>query len=122
LGNVAAVELVTVGQRRGFGDIDRSAGRRYAVDVDISSATVRIGTLDDLLIEHLNIEGLGWVDQPTAAGQTIDVQVSAHGRPQRAILEEGDVVRFVEPQRRVASGQSVVLYDGDRVLGGGVAV
>jgi tRNA-specific 2-thiouridylase len=122
LGNVAAVELVTVGQRRGFGDIDRSGGRRYAVDVDVPSATVRIGTLDDLLIQHLGIEGLGWVDQPVAVGQTVDVQVSAHGRPSPAVLEEGDVVRFADPQRRVASGQSVVLYHDDVLLGGGVAV
>ena len=28
---------------------------------------------------------------------------------------------FAEPVRRIAPGQSVVLYDGDRVLGGGVA-
>jgi tRNA-specific 2-thiouridylase len=30
-------------------------------------------------------------------------------------------VTFAEPQRRVAEGQSVVLYDGDEVVGGGVA-
>jgi tRNA U34 2-thiouridine synthase MnmA/TrmU len=30
-------------------------------------------------------------------------------------------VRFAEPQRRVAPGQSVVLYRGDEVLGGGIA-
>jgi tRNA-specific 2-thiouridylase len=29
-------------------------------------------------------------------------------------------VRFLEPQRAVAPGQSVVFYDGDTVLGGGV--
>ncbi|MDP1807216.1 MAG: hypothetical protein Q8K72_18715 [Acidimicrobiales bacterium] len=28
---------------------------------------------------------------------------------------------FDEPQRRVAPGQSVVLYRGDEVLGGGIA-
>ncbi|MDQ1397791.1 MAG: Aminomethyltransferase beta-barrel domain, partial [Acidimicrobiaceae bacterium] len=31
-------------------------------------------------------------------------------------------VRFAAPQRRVAPGQSVVLYQGDDVLGGGIAV
>lgn len=29
-------------------------------------------------------------------------------------------VVFDEPQRAVTCGQSVVLYDGDRVLGGGI--
>jgi tRNA U34 2-thiouridine synthase MnmA/TrmU len=30
------------------------------------------------------------------------------------------VVRFATPQRRVAVGQSVVLYEGDQVVGGGL--
>jgi tRNA U34 2-thiouridine synthase MnmA/TrmU len=36
---------------------------------------------------------------------------------------DGDMVRWVEPQRRVAPGQSVVVYDpaDDLVLGGAVA-
>jgi tRNA U34 2-thiouridine synthase MnmA/TrmU len=33
----------------------------------------------------------------------------------------GDAVVTREPVRRVAPGQSVVLYDGDAVLGGGIA-
>ena len=33
----------------------------------------------------------------------------------------GDGVTFEQPRRRVAPGQSVVLYDGDEVLGGGPA-
>jgi len=54
------------------------------------------------------------------------VQVSAHGAPQPAtafVEPDGRVrVEWVAPQRRVAIGQSVVLYDlSDRyVLGGGI--
>jgi tRNA-specific 2-thiouridylase len=121
VGKVTAVELVTVGQRRGFGDIDRSAGRRYAVEVDVPSATVLIGTADDLLVDGVEIGGLGWVDQPASIGQAVEVQASAHGRPVPAVFDGGGV-RLAQPQRRVAPGQSVVLYDGDVVLGGGVAV
>jgi tRNA U34 2-thiouridine synthase MnmA/TrmU len=46
--------------------------------------------------------------------------MSAHGRPAPAVLGD-DLVSFEEPQRRVAPGQSVVLYRGDEVLGGGIA-
>ncbi|NCY10293.1 MAG: tRNA 2-thiouridine(34) synthase MnmA, partial [Actinobacteria bacterium] len=55
------------------------------------------------------------------------VQASAHGTAQPAIVESADrgefVVRWLEPQRRVAPGQSVVLYDPTNrfVLGGGTA-
>ena len=31
-------------------------------------------------------------------------------------------VTFSQPQRAIAPGQAVVVYDGDRVLGGGTAL
>ena len=54
------------------------------------------------------------------------VQSSAHGRPAPALVEpDGDdvVVEWAAPHRRIAPGQSVVLYDltDRRVLGGGPA-
>jgi tRNA-uridine 2-sulfurtransferase len=37
-----------------------------------------------------------------------------------AIAEDSVLLRFDQPQRQVAAGQSVVFYEGDQVLGGGV--
>jgi tRNA-specific 2-thiouridylase len=50
------------------------------------------------------------------------VQCSAHGAARPAVVD-GDVVRWAEPQRRVAPGQSVVVYDptDELVLGGAIA-
>lgn len=121
LGSVAAVELVTVGQRRGFGGFDPGSGRRYALDVDVASATVTLGRAADLLVDRVAVRDLGWVDQPVEAGRPVLIQASAHGRRVDGQLGNGEVL-FAEPQRRIAPGQSVVLYDGDAVLGGGVAV
>jgi tRNA-specific 2-thiouridylase len=50
----------------------------------------------------------------------VQAQTSAHGEPADAAFD-GATVRFATPQRRVAPGQSVVLYRGDQVLGGGIA-
>ncbi|HEX4903165.1 MAG TPA: tRNA 2-thiouridine(34) synthase MnmA, partial [Acidimicrobiales bacterium] len=47
VGRVDAVELVTIGQRRGL-DVGGHATPRYAVDVDVAAATVTIGAADDL--------------------------------------------------------------------------
>jgi tRNA-specific 2-thiouridylase len=48
-------------------------------------------------------------------------QCSAHG-PAHAATFDGSRIVWAEPQRRVAPGQSVVLYRGDLVVAGGLAV
>ena len=119
VGAVAAVELVTPGQRRGLG-AGPGSQRRYALDVDVATATVRVGTLEDTFAEGVALAGLSWVDEPAVPGTPVEVQTSAHGPPVAGVFG-GAAVAFAEPQRRVAPGQSVVLYDGDSVLGGGTA-
>jgi len=116
VGSVDAVQLVTVGQRRGLGALGPEP--RYVVDVDVPSATVTVGPLAALLVDTVRIDGWCGGDEPT--GRVL-VQTSAHGAARPASYADG-VVRFDEPVRKVAPGQSVVLYDGDVVLGGGVAV
>jgi tRNA-uridine 2-sulfurtransferase len=121
VGNVPAVELVTVGQRRGLGDRPVGAARRYALNVDMASATVTLGSLDDLLDDQVELSQLSWVDKPVAPGTAVEVQMSAHGRPVAATFGPDDVIHFVGRQRRIAPGQSVVMYRDDNVLGGGIA-
>jgi tRNA-specific 2-thiouridylase len=116
VGRVDALELVTVGQRRGLGT--GGGARRYALSVDPATATVTVGEADDLLASSVDLTSLSWVDGPVEG--PVEVQTSAHGDSVPATFD-GTVVRFGTPQRRVAPGQSVVLYRGDEVLGGGIA-
>ena len=126
LGVVPAVELVTVGQRKGVG-LPGGGPARYVLDVDVAETVVTVGSGEELLVDAQRVEACTWVDGP-AAGDVL-VQTSAHGVPRPATVEpvtEADgtvVVRWHQPQRRVAPGQSVVLYDATDtfVLGGGVA-
>jgi len=117
VGHVDATELVTVGQRRGLGI--GGGDRRYALSVDPSSGTVVVGGLDDLMTDTVTLTQLTWIDGE--ASGPVTVQCSAHGRPVDAEFDNG-CVRFAEPHRRIAPGQSVVLYWGDEVLGGGIAI
>ena len=119
VGRVDAVELVTVGQRRGLGA--GGGERRYAVSVDTATATVVAGGLEDLMVDAVTVADLAWTDGAAPSpGMPLLAQCSAHGRAVEATLE-GSVLRFAERQRRIAPGQSVVLYRGDEVLGGGTA-
>ncbi len=123
LGAVPAVELVTIGQRKGLG-LAGGAPIRYAVDVDATAAVVTVGAWGDLLVDRQRLTACSWVDGPFE-GEGL-VQCSAHGeaRPARVELtSHGPEVRWHEPQRRVAPGQSIVVYEqtGLFVLGGGLA-
>jgi tRNA-specific 2-thiouridylase len=117
VGTVEAVELVTIGQRRGLG-LSGSDTPRFVTDVDLATATVRVGTAVDLLRPTVTLRDLRWAC--AAHSGPVLAQISAHGVAHPASIE-GDLLRWAVPQRRVAPGQAVVLYDGDEVVGGGLA-
>jgi tRNA-specific 2-thiouridylase len=120
VGAVAAVELVTVGQRRGLAS-GRDTERRYAVSVDVARRRVVVGRLEDLMSTAVRVAGTtSTSDEPVPEGTPLLVQTSAHGQAVPARLR-GDVVELERPIRRVAPGQTVAFYDGDRVLGAAVA-
>jgi tRNA-specific 2-thiouridylase len=123
VGEVAAVELVTIGQRRGLG-LPGGGPKRFVVDIDRATSTVVVGDAAEVLRPELVAGAMSWVDEPVAGA--LRVQCSAHGEARPALVElDADrvVVRWQEPQRRVAPGQSIVLYDptDTYVLGGGTA-
>jgi tRNA-uridine 2-sulfurtransferase len=119
VGDHDSVAIFTVGQRRG---LRVAAGeRRYVVDVDTRTATVTIGTRDDLLREGVELRDLVFSAGASAAfARELHAQVRAHGEPIESRLE-GTRVHFATPQPRVAPGQVVALYEGDVLLGGGIA-
>ncbi|MDR0593031.1 MAG: tRNA 2-thiouridine(34) synthase MnmA [Bifidobacteriaceae bacterium] len=123
----------TIGQRRGLG-LGRPAadGRpRYVTAVDTAAGVVRVGPASALETDRFEVREPVWFD-PVAAGQAgsggleCEVQVRAHGRPLKSVVEApaglgappggGLAVRLAEPLRGLAPGQSAVFYDADRVL------
>ena len=119
VGAVEALELVTVGQRRGLGAVG-GGSPRYVLDVDPGSATVTVGDRDALDCAVTPLEDWRWASSP--ADDPLEVQTSAHGRTSLATVDPGGAaVRWAEPRRAVAPGQAVVAYQGDIVAGGGTA-
>ncbi|MEQ1787445.1 MAG: aminomethyltransferase beta-barrel domain-containing protein, partial [Acidimicrobiales bacterium] len=116
VGAVPAVETVTLGQRHGLG-LPGGTDPRYVVRVDVPTATVTVGAKHDLLVDHVELADLVWVGAPVDG--PLLAQTSAHGAP-HPCRAEGSTVVFDAPVRRVAPGQSVVLYDGEVVVAGGL--
>jgi tRNA-specific 2-thiouridylase len=118
VGEVPAIELVTVGQRRG---LSLGGGeRRFAVRVDVGRRLVEVGGEEELLTDAVVLADRTWVRGELADGGLVMAQSSAHGAPAEAVLAAGGL-RFTAPRRRVAPGQTVALYVGDEVVGSGIA-
>ena len=121
----------TLGQRGGLaigGVRGREAGPWYVVGKDVASNTLTIDQGVDspfLMSMRLLSEPAHWV-AGAAPGRTFDCTAQTRYRqPDQAchvqIRGDGSLeVSFVEPQRAVTPGQSVVLYRGEECLGGAV--
>ena len=118
LGEIPSAQLVTLGQRKGLG-VGGQERPMYVVEVDVAAGVVTVGDRDELLCGTQEVRDLTWAAGPVQG--PVLVQTSAHGTPGPATLD-GDRLRWHSPRRRVAPGQSVVFYEGDEVLGGGLAV
>jgi tRNA-specific 2-thiouridylase len=119
VGEVPAIEMVTLGQRRGIG-LPGGGPKRYVTAIDRATSTVVVGDEADLYVRDMHITETTWADRPYDG--PVMVQCSAHGVAEPAELQ-GDTVTWRCPQRRVAPGQSVVFFDPSNayVLGGGIA-
>jgi tRNA-specific 2-thiouridylase len=124
VGAVPAVELVTVGQRRGLGG--PQGQRRYALHVDVAGRRVVVGSAEQARTAEVALEALtGEVAQAPGGECRVLAQSSAHAAaaPGRLSGTQSGRLVFEEPHRPVAPGQTVAFYDpGDPtlVVGSGV--
>ena len=114
------VELFTIGQRKGLPG--GSAKPRYVVDIDAETNRVIVGDAEDLICEEFEIDRTNWIGDVTAAFKaTVKIRYSHPGTVATVTPLPNDRahIRLHEPQRAVTPGQAAVIYDDDRVLGGG---
>ena len=116
------IEMFTIGQRKGLPG--GSPRPRYVIDIDPATSSVIVGDEDDLTTEEFEIDRVNWIgEEEFAAPVEASVKIRyAHAGTAATVtpLENGRArVRLHEPQRAVTPGQAAVIYDGDRLLGGG---
>jgi tRNA-specific 2-thiouridylase len=112
----------TIGQRRGLGVA--SPHPLYVIDLDPGTGRVTVGEEREQYRSDLLATGMTWVsiETPAAPLRALARIRSTHPGAWCEASPGPDgawILRFDEPQRAITPGQSVVLDDGDVVLGGG---
>jgi len=129
LGAHRGLHYFTLGQRRGIGVPSNADHERYVVvgkragDEALLVEFDRPGA-EGLFQSEVLVHSLSWTGAPVTAERTLEGRVRYRDPrvPLRFVPEgEGRArVRFEAPQRALAAGQILALYDGPRLLGGGV--
>ena len=119
LGRHRGVACYTIGQRGGLGL--SSPAPLYVLAIDAPRNRLVVGAKTDLRAESLVADQVNRLVDSLPARVRAKIRY-AHRASRCRISEEGGrlTVRFAEPQEAVTPGQSVVLYDGETVLGGGI--
>lgn len=115
LGHHQGLIHFTVGQRRGL-EIGGQKEPLYVVRLEPESRRVVVGPKRALAVSAARLADINWIGEGQREGLTAKVRSLAKPAPVRF---DGDAIHFLQPEYGVAPGQAAVIYDGDRVLGGG---
>ncbi|GHT18211.1 tRNA-specific 2-thiouridylase MnmA [Planctomycetales bacterium] len=122
LGRHQGIIRYTIGQRKGLGIA--AAAPLYVCSQDLAANTVVLGSESDLYTKTVIASDINLIPFPKIdAPIRVKAKVRYRQREDWATAEQTSSgtlrIEFDEPQKAVAKGQAVVLYDGDLVLGGG---
>ncbi len=123
LGDHEGMIRYTIGQRKGLGiALGKPA---FVVAKDPLQNTVTLGDNEDLFstaltAHHINLIACDRIDTPMRVTAKVRYKQTEQLATVVQIGEDAISVTFDAPQRAISRGQSVVLYDGDTVVGGGI--
>jgi tRNA-specific 2-thiouridylase len=131
LGRHRGLHYYTLGQRQGIGVPSNADHENYVVVGKRAADRALLVAFDHpdapgLWQREIRIHSVSWTGAPVAVARPLEGR--ARYRDPRVPLEfipEGGataLVRFRDPQRALASGQILALYEGERLLGGGIYV
>jgi len=123
LGKHDGIHQYTIGQRRGLGVA--TGERAKIVSIDAATGTIVISSRPDAVMGNgCTADDFVWQCEPPPVGTSLMAQVRYRQKPIATTLEQQESgrvsVRFAEPVFGITPGQSLVLYDGDCLLGGGI--
>ncbi len=119
--------LYTIGERHGFEVTKKQPedGAFYILSKDIGANTLTVSNKEPEIISlspiKITVRDINWITEPV--GPSLAARVRYRGEKMPAILSlvgSRLAVEFREPVRGLSLGQSIVFYDGEVCLGGGV--
>ena len=120
LGQHRGLPFYTIGQRKGLGIA--AAHPLYVIALDEANNRVIVGRNEELYASSLFASDVNWLMEEPTQEISVHAKIRYGSREVQANvlpLEDGAVkVSFLEPQRAVTPGQSVVFYSGERLVGG----
>ena len=106
----------TIGQRKGLGiALGHPA---YITHIDAATNRITLGTNDDMYATELRFTGYGL--RVTGYGQSLSAKVRYRSQAVLVKKIDGNCIEFATPVWGVTPGQSVVIYQDDLVVGGGI--
>jgi tRNA-specific 2-thiouridylase len=123
LGRHSGIARHTIGQRKGLGiSSDRPL---YVAEIDPARNAVIVGERSEIFGSSLVATQLNWIARG-GIDSPIDVKARIRYRHQEAGAhvkpsgQDSALVEFEEPQMAIAPGQTIVFYEDDIVVGGGI--
>lgn len=122
LGRHQGIWNYTIGQRKGIGIAYPSP--LYVVELNKEKNEVIVGEADKTFNNSLVATELNWVSIPCLGKEMkVTAKVRSAQTPVEVIIKPVNntvEVKFIDPQKSLTKGQSVVFYDGNVLLGGGI--
>ncbi len=124
LGDHKGIEAYTIGQRRGLG-ISYSHPL-YVKDIDASTKTVQLSSEDELFTDEVYADNINFIYEDLKEGGEVELKgkirysQKAYSCRVKRLKEDLLYAKFDEPLRAPTPGQSLVLYKGDYIYGGGI--
>ena len=122
IGKHEGILFYTIGQRRGIG---AHIEKKYVVGINVATNSIIIGNDNDLFKKELVADEIKLIsgDLPKEGQEVIaKIRYNNPGSAAKLYPLDGNKIKVVfdSPQRAITPGQSVVFYDNDEVLGGGI--
>jgi len=123
IGRHKGYQLYTIGQRKGLGLSRKDPA--YVLKIDPKTNTITVGDRGDVYGDDLTAGDLNWIsvdriDAPTKVMAKIRYNSPGSEAEILPLSKEKVRVMFKKPQFAITPGQSVVFYNGDTVVGGGI--